>query len=51
MWYVITLLHRESNYYNLYELDYDDMCANIHTYEKIGEVLVVGDFNSRVGRQ
>ena len=45
--------HRESNYYNLYELDRHDplfdVCVDILTYEKIGKVLVLGDFNARVG--
>ena len=44
---------RESNYYNLYELDRHDplfdVCVDILTYEKIGKVLVLGDFNARVG--
>ena len=45
--------HRDSNYYNLHELDHDDhfsnICVDILIYEKIGKVLVVGDFNARVG--
>ena len=36
----------------MYELDRDDpfsnMCDDILTYEKIGKVLVVGHFNTRV---
>ena len=47
------LPHRELNYYNLYVLDRDDpfadVCVDILTYEKIGKVLVLGDFNARVG--
>ena len=43
--------HRESNYYNLYELHHDypfsNVCDYILTYEKIGKVLVMIDF--RVG--
>ena len=46
------ILHRESNYYDLYELDRDDhfsnICVDILIYEKIGKVLVVGDFSVRV---
>ena len=45
--------HKESNFYALYELDYDDISqicvSNILTYEKIRKVLIVGDFNARVG--
>ena len=43
---------RESNYYNLYELDRHDplfdVCVDILTHEKIGNVLVVGYFNVKV---
>ena len=39
--------HRESNYYNLHELDHDDpfsdVYADILIYKKIGKVIVVGD--------
>ena len=45
--------HRESNYTYFYELDcndpFSDVCVDILTYEKIGKVLVLGDFNARVG--
>ena len=40
--------HSESNYYNLYELDLDYpflyVCVDILPYEKIGKLLVMGDF-------
>ena len=46
--------HRESNYYKLNKLVCDDpfsyVCVvNILTYEKINKLLVMGDFNARVG--
>ena len=53
MWHVVTNPHIEFNYNNLYELDHDDLfayvCDNILTYENIGKVLVMGDFNVRLG--
>ena len=37
----------------MYKLDHDDPFSDVHadilTYEKIGKVLVMGDFNARVG--
>ena len=42
---------RESNYYNLHELDHHDplsnLCVDILTYDKIENVLVVGGSNAR----
>ena len=44
--------HQEFNYNNLYVLDHDDLvsnvCVDILTHEKIGNVLVVGYFNVKV---
>ena len=42
---------RVINHYHLYELDHDpfSMSVVILTYKKFGKVLVVVDFNARVG--
>ena len=48
------MLHRrkDSNYYNTFGLERDDHVANLCqdkiVFEKLGKVLIMGDFNARV---
>ena len=50
------MLHRrkDSNYYNTFGLERDDHVANLCqdkiVFEKLGKVLIMGDFNARVGK-
>ena len=50
------MLHRrkDSNYYNTFGLERDDHVANLCqdkiVFEKLGKVLIMGDFNVRVGK-
>ena len=45
--------HKDSNYYSRFGLDCDDpfteLCHDILSFEKLGKVLIMGDFNARVG--
>ena len=44
--------HKDSNYYSRFRLDCDDpfteFCHDILSFEKLGKVLIMGDFNARV---
>ena len=45
--------HKDSNYYSRFGLDCDDLftelCHDILSFEKLGKVLIMGDFNARGG--
>ena len=46
--------HKDSNYSRILGLDHDDpftnLCQNILVFEKLGKVLIMGDFNVRGGK-
>ena len=46
--------HKESNYYSRFVVERDDpftnLCQDILVFEKLGKVLIMGDFNARVGK-
>ena len=46
--------HKESNYYGRFGLERDNpftgFCQDILVFEKLGKVLITGDFNARVGK-
>ena len=45
--------HKDPNYYSRFGLDCDDpfteLCHDILSFEKLGKVLNMGDFNARFG--